>query len=71
MLIAIILVAIYIVGGAITCGCLNKIDPYIDEADLTIGMLLWPLWLVCNLMAWIMSLFCYLGEWIAGLFWRS
>lgn len=65
MIIAIIAIAIYILGGAAVYGYVSKTDPYVDDADLTIGMLLWPLWLVVNLVAFIMSLPVRIGEWFS------
>lgn len=65
MTIYIILGTIYLIGGAVVYGYFTISDPYMDDADFTIGLLLWPVWLVLSIAALIMSLPWKIGKWIA------
>jgi hypothetical protein len=55
-------IAVYIFGGAITHGCCIKFDPYMDDADITIIIILWPLVLVALLIVTIMRTLSRFGE---------
>ena len=63
----VVIVLVYIFGGAVAYGYRTKIDPWVDDADLTIEMLLWPVWLVLNIIAYIMCLPARFGRWIGEL----